>query len=303
MLPPIPRLPREVAALFHGATAKSKQFLDNIRSYNGALNFASMKMTDERLFRRGTTGSRCPVSALRISGAVQHFIGPLRPAAGREPACAQVYLLDPEAQLDHRCRRENIDRETMRILQDCILNHNRFYNLFRQIDETLQDTTVPDARIVFHAEERRPGVHERRANAPTTDEVAFVMSGDPGKAAEARDIVVHYRRDQGSGLRVIKNTHRHRDPLHYTVLFPTGGPDGWSIGIYQRDGVTKLTEMRFYTYRLHVRSNATSPERHVFSPLHRAKKLFHEYGLDGYLKIETSRLEYQRNHQKSCEPT
>ncbi|MEO1479523.1 MAG: helitron helicase-like domain-containing protein [Bacteroidota bacterium] len=56
--------------------------------------------------------------------------------------------------------------------------------------------------------------------------------------------------------------------------------------------------MRFYAHRLHVRSNAASPERHVFSALHRAKKLWHEYCLDAYLKIESSRLDFQRNHKK-----
>ncbi|MEO1479522.1 MAG: hypothetical protein AAFV01_13185 [Bacteroidota bacterium] len=124
-------------------------------------------------------------------------------------------MLDPEAQLDHRCQRANIQRPTMQILQDCILNQNRFYDQFRQIDETLQATTVPDARIIFHAEERRPGVHERRANAPITDEVAFVMSGDPGAASKVPDIVVHYRQDQGGGLRVIKHPSVSRPaPLH-----------------------------------------------------------------------------------------
>ncbi|MEO1479521.1 MAG: hypothetical protein AAFV01_13180 [Bacteroidota bacterium] len=41
-LDPIPALPRSVMGLFCGRTPQSRQYLDNIRSYNGALNFASI---------------------------------------------------------------------------------------------------------------------------------------------------------------------------------------------------------------------------------------------------------------------
>jgi len=234
-LPPIPAPLGEIQTLFSGVTHESTNFLDNIRSYNVALNFASMKTTDERLFARGSSSTnRCPISALRISGAVQHFIGPLRTDAAHEPVCAQVYLLDPSAQLDHRTRMRQIERETMELLQNYILRHNRLYNRFVQMDRDLRSrqAQVPDAQIVCHAAERRPEVHSRRANAPAVDEIAFVLDGD--RSAVSRDIVVRHAPGQGGSLRSISNLHRFRDPLQFTLLL-NGEPDGHCLDLMRID--------------------------------------------------------------------
>ena len=91
---------------------------------------------------------------------------------------------------------------------------------------------MPDARIVFHAEERQPDVHSRRASAPVVDEIAFVLDGD--RSAVSRDIVVRHAPGQGGSLRSISNLHRFRDPLQFTLLL-NGEPDGHCLDLMRID--------------------------------------------------------------------
>ena len=66
--------------------------------------------------------------------------------------------------------------------------------------------------------------------------------------------------------------------------------------------------MDFYGYRVHARAPAVGATPyftagnpmvpHDFSALHRAGRLWQEWLLDAYLKMEKSRLEFQRHNQK-----
>ena len=64
-----------------------------------------------------------------------------------------------------------------------------------------------------------------------TDEVAFVFHGDHSAVSKARDIVVKCTAAHGSCVEKISTLHRFRDPLHYVLLFPTGEPDGFHLGL------------------------------------------------------------------------
>ncbi|CAE1140616.1 unnamed protein product [Acanthosepion pharaonis] len=68
----------------------------------------------------------------------------------------------------------------------------------------------------------RAGEHGRRYNAPASNEVSVIVSGDQHNR---RDIVIE---SCGSGLRRISETHRSYDALQYPLLFPYG-EDGFPI--------------------------------------------------------------------------
>ena len=86
-----------------------------------------------------------------------------------------------------------------------------------------------------------------------------------------------------------------RDPMIYPLLFPRGDP-GWHCGLthveqYSTVKRNRVTMLQFYTYRLAIRKD--------FNPIHHSKKLFQQYLVDAYVKVESQRLDYiWRNQQQ-----
>ncbi|XP_066924644.1 uncharacterized protein [Clytia hemisphaerica] len=135
------------------------------------------------------------------------------------------------------------------------------------------------------------GPDQRRYNAPLHEEVAAVFSGDDGAPPGDMSIVVHPR---NAPLRTISIISSIVDPLVYPLLFPRGDP-GWDRTLphvaerasRQRNHVTQL---EYYAYRLAIRRG--------FSALHLSGKLFQQFIVDAYTKVEGNRLNYHRFHQQ-----
>ena len=106
----------------------------------------------------------------------------------------------------------------------------------------------------------------------------------PNDNVHNRDIMLHYR---DGGLQHILKLHRSYDPLQYPLLFPHG-TNGWHINLKLQNG-KKLTALVYYRYHIMVRQN-------VFILL-RAKRLFQQFLVDAYCKIETERLHFLRREQ------
>ena len=117
------------------------------------------------------------------------------------------------------------------------------------------------------------GPDPRRYNVST-------VSGSGHSDAIARDIVLHAH---GGGIKRITETHRTYDFLHYVLLFPLGN-DGWHVGIAHNRVRGNVTALEFYCYRLMIRGGVNH--------LHLSGRLFHQYIVDIYAKIEQQRLNY-----------
>ena len=74
--------------------------------------------------------------------------------------------------------------------------------------------------------------------------------------------------------------------MAYPILFPYGEP-GYSKNI---EAGIKLTVRKFYAARLAIRRN--------FSVLHSSTRLFQQYFVEQYVKMQNQRLSYIHNHQK-----
>ena len=112
------------------------------------------------------------------------------------------------------------------------------------------------------------------------------MPGDGSQETHFRDVILNA---QGGGLQRINEMNPSYDPLHYPVLFPMGD-FGWANDLLQCGTSRKITLKQFYAFRIMEREGD-------YSVLHRSKRLFHEYLVDQYAKIETSRLDFLRNNQ------
>src|SRR5256885_10227862 len=126
-------------------------------------------------------------------------------------------------------------------------------------------------------------------NIPASSEVATIMIGD-GYNIDITNRDIHLRLRKG-GLQRISETHPSYDPLHYVLLFPRGD-DGWHINIplIGSSRRTRVTPMQFYSYRLQIRDGDW---------LQHAGRLYQQYMVDQYAKMEQERLNYLRLNQST----
>lgn len=88
---------------------------------------------------------------------------------------------------------------------------------------------MPDVscKVVIHPDRVPRGQHERRYNAPTTNDIAAVVAGTDPTAT--RDIVLHARDGR---LSRVSDTHRFYDALQYPIIF-CKGQEGYNFQIPQ----------------------------------------------------------------------
>ncbi|XP_061515602.1 uncharacterized protein LOC133393679 [Anopheles gambiae] len=331
VLPPFPEPPAELRQLFD-----VPQFLLNIRRYNNAFAFTSIgaSIRGNDPVRQDLRVGHGGIYNYRIQGALCHRIGSLAVLPGRPPCYAQLYFYDSssEGQYDEMLNARAIaygselNREILAILQRVFSTHNPIAEMFKHAYERM--SVRDDLRLCIHS--RIPGIDQRRYNAPTADEVGgvFVCDDTTGATEHTRDIVLQHR---ATGyLQPVFDTNQLADALQYPILFPRG-ETGWTYGMpkVQRrtrqqqqpsrptsssngaahidenddaaedpnpelDGAERsanqITPREYAAYRIAWRENAQTL-------MHRAGRLFQQYCVDQYCKIEMQRLKYLREHQ------
>ena len=112
------------------------------------------------------------------------------------------------------------------------------------------------------------------------------------------EVILH---QEGRGLQTIADTHRSFDGLHFVLLHPFGH-DGWNLDSKQVDPKsldeegnpvppnTRLTSLKFYSYHLQSRPGKSDA-------LLRACRLFQEYVVVNFAKMENNTLYYLRQNQ------
>jgi len=275
-------IPQFLRHLFQGDTPDSEHFLSSIRKYNSCFQLTSFgaKTVDEHGF----------MPTFKVQGQVYHLAGSLLPMPGEQPQFLQIYFMDDQQdQADRRGRivagvRGNIVLQ----LQQLLHQRNRYVQQFK----TAKDRFPQDAqewRVVIHADKRPAGEHDRRYNAPVVDDVAIQMVG---QQFQRRDIVLQLRNNE---LQRIAETHRAYDALQYPLIF-WNGEDGYHFELRQVDVRTgnpstrKISAMDFYAFRLMFRVGS-------FNCILRCRRLFLQFAVDMYAKIETERLQYLRYNQ------
>lgn len=125
-----------------------------------------------------------------VQGQIYHNIGSLLPLQGEEHKFLQVYFMgDPTLQIQKRMRCNKELREFLIFsLQEMLNRENDYIKKIKTAIELMTDQ--PDLKIVIRADKTPQGEHERKYNAPTTDEVAIIMAGD---TSHPRDIVLQQR--------------------------------------------------------------------------------------------------------------
>jgi len=277
-LPRLIELPPYLVNLYTSSESDAISFRKNIRRYNNVLACTSLGANIDVIPGQG-------ISDFRIHGQVYHLISSLLPEEGLQPAFAQLYIYDSEHENSHRHNimpdlNDVILRNLLNMLDEC----NPYIHNFRHVRDCIQTIASNEIFMVIHADQTQDS---RRYNAPSASEVAAIMVGNGHDLnASNRDIILRMR---DGGLQRISETHPSYDPLHYVLLFPQGD-DGWHVDIPLIGSVKRerVTTMQFYSYRLQIRDGGW---------LHNAGRLYQQYVVDQYAKIEQNRLNYLKLNQ------
>ena len=286
--PALSEYPDEFKDLLTSNSARCNGFRKLIRVYNNLFSFASMSANI-----RPPPGHGPP--CFRICGQICHRYGSLLPAENNSPVYNQLYIIEAGQALNRRMANPSAtdcDRAVMAEIQTVLNRESRFaaaYCNMKEIEEAEQAQAIQENREPSRVSMiMRPGNDMRRANAPLHEEVAAIFVGDDGAPPTSRDIVI-YPRDQP--LQKIDFSHPFNDPMTYPLIFPHGD-FGWNTDMryHQNQGRrTRVSMLEYYKYRLAIRPG--------FSALHRAGKLFQQFLVDAYTKVEGERLHWCKVNQ------
>ncbi|XP_025831529.1 uncharacterized protein LOC112904787 [Agrilus planipennis] len=280
-LPQLVPPPDPLRSLVSGIGNDSKHFLANIQKYNSCFQMTSFGAT--HIIQDNF------MPTFKIQGQIYHLLGALLPLPDADYQFLQIYFMgNSDAEVDKRCAHNpTVKRTIIQELQMFLHQNNNLVNIFKiALDRMPSDSH----NIVIRADKIPAGENTRRFNSPTIDEVAVVIVGEN---LQSRDIVLHRRNND---LKRISETNRTYDALQYPLIF-WQGEDGYHFNIKMVNQLTgvdtnkKVSAMNFYSYRLMIREGEVN---HILM----CRRLFHQFAVDMYVKIETERLTYIRLNQR-----
>ena len=269
----------------------AKAFRNNIRKYNSALAFTSVKYTVDG---RATGGIQC----FQIHGELFHLQGPLQSTDLASAQFAQLYFYDPELATNIRVGHYNgiLQASILQRLTKELIVINPFIAIYKTAKERLDAESDTDQAlpVLLNLQLRliiEQGADKRRENLPTSNEIAIIIP-DEYPVAGYRDIVLADR--NGNNFSVINPINAAYMPLHYVLLFPRGQL-GWHWALKLRNERGDRTRIRlsqraYYRFRLHTRQDEPNT-------LFQAQRLFQQYLTDAWATCDQNALAWLRSNQ------
>ncbi|CDF39624.1 Helicase-like protein [Chondrus crispus] len=261
-LPLLTDPPALLRSLLIDDTPRARGFRKNIRAYTSALSMASVVA---KWVNRGPGTSNFNPT-MTMQGEMYHYMGPMMPSEGRAPSFASVYIHDTDYGTQTRTRlggastrlEDTLLMQLTHMLHECNPYVQTVLSM-REWAQSPQPNTPAPYQMFIHADRRPSHEHVRRYNV----------------------------------LDPISVSHRAYDPLSYVLLFPNGR-DGWypELRFFSDDDGrrTKITPMMYYGWHLFERAGE-------FSTILHAARLFQQYLVDQFCKVEAERLSYLRHNQ------
>lgn len=273
-----------------GIKKRSKQFFEHIRSYNSSFAMISSEAKIANTILHG-------VYHFKIHDVFMHRAGPMTTYEyGRSPTYAQLYFYDTDTALNYRLRasaNNACDRDLMREISLELDRVNPFIRSFRTMKEHC-DIAGNESKEICLVIKVNKNLDIRRYNDAVQTDVAVIFNNSDGEPPFERNMIA-FSKVQGT-IRNVSVLDSSLDPLAYPCLFPNGDT-GWhteivhNIASTSRSNVSrkKVTMLQYTCFRLALRDH--------FSFLHHAQKLFLQWVVDMYVRIEGTRLHYIRSNQ------
>uniref|UniRef100_A0A452YMX3 Helitron helicase-like domain-containing protein n=1 Tax=Aegilops tauschii subsp. strangulata TaxID=200361 RepID=A0A452YMX3_AEGTS len=273
---PLPELMR----LWSSADADSRHFRESIRFFNGHFAFTTLGVSLDNNY----TNMKSGVYTFRAHGTMYHRVHSFGPRS--RPEHLQLYFYDDDPSLSHRKEAtKQLDQHVVSKLVD-VLRENPYSQQFRSLGAHKEN--LEEYRIDLNIDQK---LDQRRYNRPVSSEVAAIWV-------------------EGSDLANRFNRNGCYDPLSYPLFFPRGEL-GWHPNIPKHnvpwevaqqprgnrdndsEGNSRLcvSVRDYYCYRLKTRPA-------IFNPILHGARLFQQWGVDMFIKIEGCRLKWIRDHQR-----
>ncbi|KAG5520326.1 hypothetical protein RHGRI_033033 [Rhododendron griersonianum] len=307
-------VPEALRTLFTSQTEEGLEFRRHIRAYNSIFAFTSFGV---KLDKELAT-SRQGVYTFRAQGQVYHDLPSLIPS-GSTPCYFQLYFYDTDKEVENRLNvlsEVSLDKSIVEKLME-VLSGNPYSQVLRKLQHVPLDS--------YHIHIRSDAKLDQRVyNTPSADQVAAIwIEGNNPNVPHDHDIIVHST--SGHKHRV-KHYYGCYDALQYPLLFPRGEV-GWHQNIWKKkgppiahdDATTEAAHptqifgssddifrqeqqgvnnggrhhvscRQYYCYKLQIRD-------HHQSILLLSGRLFQQYVVDMYIKLENTRLDYFRHKQ------
>ncbi|XP_031116894.1 uncharacterized protein LOC116020565 [Ipomoea triloba] len=311
-------MPPTLKALYTSPDKSYNNFRSCVRTYNNTFAFTSLGIHNyEKDLCRRNKG----IYTFKVQGQIYHFINDLLPD-GCPPRNLQLYFYDTDHEVENRVSK--VGHLDEKIVSDLIevMSHNPYAKFFR----SLKDLVHSDEFSI--SLQSCPSLDQRIYNAPTTSQVAAVWIEDFEGSGDNRNIRVYAHSGRAQNIQYYYGCY---DPLQYPLLFPFGDA-GWHEGIERvfpnntstrntyasalyinANDVSNVEELlqaeetvfrerkkrrsvscrEYYAYKFQMRSGDTSLLLHT-------GRLFQQFIVDIYIKVETQRLDYFRKKQQLC---
>ena len=281
---PLHPVPPYLQSLLTGDEEHCVSFRRNIRAYNGALAFASLKVSSDNLV---------PGGCYTVQGQIYSVVSDGAPVEAAAATANQLWFVETEESVGIRLDRyDAVRRDILAGLIDEMHNYNPFSKAYRTMRSAMARARVgaPTLNLVLSENmasvmRANPGLVHR----PTGTEVAAIFTSE-NPVRDARMVVTSVANDQTSFVATLNPL---GDPLLFPLLFPCG-----ELGFApSNDFRVPLSSERinasvaeYYLYRLAHRE-------HQFTMLF-GGRLLQQYVVHAYLKVEDCRLKWVSDNQK-----
>ncbi|CAG9765932.1 unnamed protein product [Ceutorhynchus assimilis] len=285
-LEPLPTLPANLQSLFCGSHPKSRFFFEHIRSYNSSFSFASFNANLVKFSSR--PGPYC----FKIHGQIYYQINTaLYPSSSENPCYGQLFIVDAHEAAEFRQKNNSeCDMELMELIDDIMRENNVFVHSYQMMNEEIENQKSmhadydPELQLLFTL---KPGVDKNRYNFQRVNEVAAVFSTTADGDIPESYVTIRNKNDKS--LQYVSSMDPNVEPWIYPLFYPFG-TRGWHQDIKCVNKSRRVTRAAYTKYRIAVRDEIS-----VFL---KGRRLFQQWLVDSYVKIEKDRINFCKENQK-----
>ncbi|AQL05265.1 hypothetical protein ZEAMMB73_Zm00001d046964 [Zea mays] len=280
--------PSQLRRLWECADAHARHFRGNIQFFNGHFSFTSLYCCLDNM----TTNMDRGIYTFRAHGMMYHNVRSFGREDWAEQKHLELYFYDDDPSLKHRyrkCHQEKLDKDKAVIKQLVeILKGNPYSEHLRSMGHIDNVDNVEDYHIALNLDQT---LNQKLYNAPITSEVTAVWIEGSERRGQFNNSVMLHGKDRSS--HDIRSYHGCYDALSYPLFFPKGEL-GWHANILKSN--VSMDEVEAYRDQYRTR-DANDDDTGIFNPILHGKRLFQQFAIDSYIKVESSRLDFIRRNQ------
>ena len=218
----------------------------------------------------------------------------MEPETGKSSGFSQIYIYDQEHELENRLKAVyKLDKILLRESQDMVKEINPYAKMYGHEADMIWQNPTEDIQLVLKATWKT--IDPWHYNVPTGTDIAVIVPAESTDMPSNKDVVVYRNASQhqtGKTIMKINDKHPMYDSLMYVLMFPYGDK-GWEFGSFSSSNKQnkKGAAVQYYKYCLRPQGGTSC------NVVHRIDRLFQQYIVDMYTKIECDRLQYIRHSQ------